>query len=242
MPCCGEWMNGIPVKIAAGLETRLFFGCATALLMAAAFGLGGCASTNMGEVAAPPPPPVFATGQVLADWRAVITADDRRRYQTREQAWTLALEQSRRQKGSGELSALGNLLNPSAALDNAAIPAGNYRCRTVKLGSQSGDDGLGYVVYGWFSCRVERTSQGMRLVKLTGSQRPEGLLYPEDSRHQLFLGSMALSSEGAAPGYGRASDRNIVSVLERIGERRWRLVTPWPRHESNLDVMELVPA
>jgi len=210
--------------------------------MTAALALAGCATNNLGEVAAPPPPPAFEGGPVLADWRAVITPDDRRRYQTRDQAWRLALEQSRRQRGSGDLSALGNLLDPSAALEPAAIAAGQYRCRTVKLGSQSGEDGLGYVVYGWFSCRVERTPQGMRLVKLTGSQRPEGLLYPEDSRHELFLGSMALSSEGAAPAYGRVTDRDMVSVLERIGERRWRLVTPWPRNESNLDILELVPA
>jgi hypothetical protein len=31
-------------------------------------------------------------------------------------------------------------------------------------------------------------------------------------------------------------------VVERVGPARWRLVLPWPRWESNLDVMELVPA
>ena len=36
--------------------------------------------------------------------------------------------------------------------------------------------------------------------------------------------------------------RDLVGVLERIGERRWRLVTPWPAAESNLDLLELVPA
>lgn len=232
----------MPVKIAAVTRSRMRFAIAAGFLTTATLALAGCATHNLGEVAAPPPPPVFESGQVLADWRAVITPDDRRRYQTRDQAWKLALEQAGRQRGSGDLSTLGNLLDPSAALDHAAIPAGNYRCRTIKLGSQSGDDGLGYVVYGWFSCRVERTPQGMRMVKLTGSQRPEGLLYPEDNRHQLFLGGMALSSEGAAPAYGGGHDRNIFSVLEKIGEARWRLVTPWPRNESNLDILELVPA
>ena len=33
-----------------------------------------------------------------------------------------------------------------------------------------------------------------------------------------------------------------VAVLERVGEARWRLVVPWPRNESNLDLIELVPA
>lgn len=231
----------MPVKTTAMTGPNLAARAVAGLLLLA--GVGACATTHMGEVAAPPPPPPVGTGgQVLADWRAVITPDDRRRYNTRDQAWKLALEQSRRQQGSGDLASLGDLLSPSAAMNNAAIPVGNYRCRTVKLGSQSGDDGLGYVVYGWFSCRIENTSQGLRLVKLTGSQRQEGLLYPENGRHQLFLGGMALSSESAAPTYGSNAGRDVMAVLERIGERRWRLVTPWPRNESNLDILELVPA
>ena len=36
--------------------------------------------------------------------------------------------------------------------------------------------------------------------------------------------------------------KNLIAVLERIGERRWRLVIPWPQNESNLDLIELVPA
>ena len=43
----------------------------------------------------------------------------------------------------------------------AAPPVGEYRCRTVKLGNQN-RDGLGYVVYGWFDCRIERTSARYR--------------------------------------------------------------------------------
>ena len=33
-----------------------------------------------------------------------------------------------------------------------------------------------------------------------------------------------------------------AQALERIGERRWRLVIPWPQSESNLDLIELIPA
>ncbi len=232
----------MPVSTVAMSSPKRAAKAAAALMLMAGLGLGGCAVSNMGEVAAPPPPPGAVAGPVLADWRGVITQEDRRRYNTRQQAWTLALEQSRRQQGSGDLAALGDLLKPSAAKGDASIPVGNYRCRTVKLGSQGGDDGLGYVVYGWFTCRVEQTPRGLRLVKLTGSQRQDGLLYPEDNRHQLFLGGMALSSEASAPAYGANSNRDVMSVLERIDDRRWRLVTPWPRYESNLDILELVPA
>jgi len=58
----------------------------------------------------------------------------------------------------------------------------------------------------------------------------------------VFLGSMALASEPAARSYGLRPERDMVAVVERIGERRWRLVIPWPANESNLDLIELVPA
>jgi hypothetical protein len=169
--------------------------------------LAACASTPP----APPPPP---GGPVLSDWRGVVTAFDRDRYQRRQAAWDLALQQARRQPGSGDLRGLGELIDPDAQRPLATPPVGNYRCRTVKLGSQGGEDGLGYVVYGWFACRIEQTPRGLKFVKLTGSQRPSGLLFPES---------------------------DLIGVLERIGERRWRLVLPWPQNESNLDLIELVP-
>lgn len=232
-----RFFNGISVQPLIVSHARTG---SAALAVVGAMVLSGCATHNFGEVAPPPPPP--SSGTVLADWRGLISSDDRGRYQRRDQAWKLALEQSRRQTGSGDLSALGDLLKPDAALNNASIAAGDYRCRTIKLGSQGGQGGLGYVVYGWFACRVEQTSQGLKFSKVTGSQRPEGLLYPEDNKHMIFLGAMALAGEPSAPRYRAVPERDIVSVLERIGPARWRLVTPWPARESNLDIIELVPA
>jgi len=213
----------------------------------AAAALAACATTPP-----PPPPPPAAppvppapeapVGVVLDDWRGVITPADRDRYQRRAAAWTLALEQARRQPGSGDLTALGALIDPDAGRPGVAPPPGAYRCRTVKLGSQGDEGGLGYVVYGWFACRIEQTPAGLKLVKRTGSQRPAGLLFPENDREMVFLGSMALASEPTARSYGQRPERDMVGVLERVGEARWRLVTPWPATESNLDLLELVPA
>lgn len=225
---------GISRSKARGLRTLVPSLLATALL-------ASCATTPP-----PPPPPPSApdapSGVVLSDWRGVITATDRDRYQRRDAAWTLALQQAKRQPGSGDLSALGELILPDAARPSVTPPVGAYRCRTIKLGSQGGEEGLGYVVYGWFACRIEQTPDGLKFSKLTGSQRPSGLLYPENDRHMVFLGSMALASEPAARTYGRRPDRDMVGVVERIGERRWRLAVPWPANESNLDLIELVPA
>ena len=214
--------------------TRLLAGLVLTL------GVAACASTP--PPPAPPPPPSAPGGTVLRDWRAIITPSDQDRYNRRDAAWSLALQQAGRQRGEGDLTALGDLIQPRAARTPVAPPPGDYRCRTVKLGSQGGEDGLGYVVYGWFACRIEQTPNGLKFSKLTGSQRPSGLLFPETARHMVMLGSMALASEPAANSYGRTPDRDMVAVLERVGEARWRLVVPWPRNESNLDLIELVPA
>ena len=190
----------------------------------------------------PPPPPAGPSGPTQLDWRAIITPGDRDRYQRRDAAWSLALQQARSQRGSGDLSAVGDLVDPGAVRGRVTPPAGDYRCRTVKLGSQGGSDGLGYVVYGWFACRIEQTPRGLKFTKLTGSQRPGGLLFPENDGHMVMLGSMSLASEPAANSYGQRPERDLVAVLERFGEARWRLVIPWPEAESNLDLIELVPA
>lgn len=208
------------------------------VLIALALAVSACASTPP----PPPPPDGPGSGPVLRDWRGVVTAGDRDRYNRIDAAWSLALQQARRQRGSGDLASTGELIDPGAVRPSVIPPAGNYRCRTVKLGSQGGEDGLGYVVYSWFECRVEQTPAGLKFSKLTGSQRPSGLLFPENDRQMVMLGSMALASEPPANSYGQRPDRDLIAVLERIGERRWRLVIPWPQNESNLDLIELVPA
>ena len=208
------------------------------LIALAALSAAACATP-------PPPPPIPAgpgSGPVLRDWRGIVTASDRDRYNRLDAAWSLALQQARRQRGSGDLASTGDLIDPDAARPSVTPPPGDYRCRTVKLGSQGGEDGLGYVVYGWFACRIEQTPNGLKFVKTTGSQRPAGLLFPEDDRQMVMLGSMALADEPPANSYGQRPDRDLIAVLERIGERRWRLVLPWPQNESNLDLIELVPA
>ncbi|NJC40458.1 hypothetical protein GGQ87_000716 [Brevundimonas alba] len=208
------------------------------LIVLAAASISACASTP----APPPVPDAPGSGPVLRDWRGIVTAADRDRYNRIDAAWSLALQQARRQRGSGDLESTGDLIDPRAARPGAMPPAGDYRCRTVKLGSQGGEDGLGYVVYDWFACRIERTPNGLKFTKVSGSQRPSGLLFPENDRQMVLLGSMSLASEPPANSYGQRPDRDLIAVLERIGERRWRLVLPWPQYESNLDLIELVPA
>ncbi len=211
---------------------RLTAACSLVMSLA----LAACATVP------PPPPPPPGSGPVLRDWRGIITVSDRDKLNRVDTAWALALEQARRQQGSGDLRSLGKLIEPGAGRSNPAPPVGPYRCRTVKLGSQGGEQGLGYVVYGWFACRIEQTANGLKFVKETGSQRPSGLIFPDNGDRMVMLGSMALGDEPPANSYGQTPDRDLVAVVERIEERRWRLVIPWPQNESNLDLIELVPA
>ena len=39
--------------------------------------------------------------------------------------------------------------------------------------------------------------------------------------------------------YGRDPERDQAGVFQRIGANRWRLVLPWPKQESTLDILEL---
>jgi hypothetical protein len=203
--------------------------------------LAACATTDMGPPPPPPPPP--PSGHVQLDWQAAVQEPDRDRLARLDDAWQTALGQAIRGGFEGQLRELGNLPDPDVALRDPLPPVGNYRCRTIKLGARQGGPGLPYVAYGWFNCKVERTPRGwLKLSKTSGSQRQTGLMFPDSERRGVFLGAMALGDEPPARAYGLNADRDVVGVVERTGPAQWRLVQPWPRYESNLDLLEIVPA
>lgn len=171
------------------------------------------------------------------DWRARLSARDRMRLRDWRTAWTVALAKARAGGAGAKIAAEGPLLMPDAGLDAPLPPDGAYRCRTIKLGAQAAG-GLDYVAYGAFACTVG----GGRLVKAGGSQRPAGSLHVGDQGRIMFVGGMALGDETGQIDYGRDPDRDVVGVVERIGPARWRLVMPYPRWESLIDIVELVPA
>ena len=74
------------------------------------------------------------------------------------------------------------------------------------------------------------------------SQRQVGSIFQGDSLREVFLGTLVLGDETRAFQYGRDTQRDIAGYVERIGPNRWRLIMPQPHFESQMDVMELVPA
>jgi len=205
------------------------------LLLAAALAGGACASDQA----------LAADAECVRsglDWRTRATEDDRRRLRNWRDAWTSALEQARTAGHEAEIAREGPLLDPDAALANPMPPPGDYDCRTLKLGSPVMEGDLYYVAYPAFRCRIEAANGAVSLVKLTGSQRPIGRLYSDTDLRVVFLGTLQLGDERRAFRYGVDRERDLIGMVERVGEQRWRLVFPHPHFESLLDVIELTPA
>jgi hypothetical protein len=201
------------------------------LLPLAVATLAGCAVPQQAVPAARD-----ATG-----WRSVATDDDRERLRGWRTIWLQALERARNSGHGAEIAREGPLLDPDAALAQPLPPPGDYRCRTIKIGSQS-ESGLEYVAYPAYRCRIAADAGFWAFTKLSGSQRPVGVLLPDSDRRYVFLGTLQLGDETGALQYGRDRERDMAAWLERVGEQRWRLVFPSPHFESLLDIIELTPA
>jgi hypothetical protein len=175
-------------------------------------------------------------------WKTVASADDQDRLARLDDAWKQALREANHEFGA-QLDSLGMLAVQDAALETPPLqpPPGKYRCRTIKVGTII--DGLKYVAYPWFTCTVELTPGGdLILTKTTGSQRTRGLIYPDSDNPErlIYVGAQAWGdTETTFPAYGAQPERDQVGVIERIGNGRWRMVVPWPRQESKLDILEI---
>ena len=200
-----------------------------ALLIVAGAGRGSASAPDASASTATPP-----------NWQSIITKDDRSRLRGWRTAWTRGLQQARATGHSAEIAAEGVLLAPDAALEWKDPIPGIYRCRTIKIGAKS-EGLLDYVAYPPFDCRIRGEDSFVSFTKLTGSQRPIGLIMPYANNKMIFLGTLQLGDETRPLEYGRDRERDVAAIIERIGEHRWRLVFPYPHFESTVDVMDLVP-
>ena len=175
-----------------------------------------------------------------SEWRTAATGADRLRLREWRAAFVEALAKARAAGHGAAISAEGELLDPDAAIGGGPIPAGDYRCRVIKLGAKQ-PGLLDYVAYPAFGCRIIAQGNSTRFAKLSGSQRPVGVIFTGDSMRQVFLGTLVLGDETRAMQYGRDPDRDLAGFVERIAPARWRMMLPRPAFESTLDVIELVP-
>ena len=194
--------------------------------------LAGC--TRSREVVAPP-----NSERPSDTWRSLVTDDDRARIRHWRDAWTEALGQAQPAHAAA-IAREGPLLDPDAALPDPRLPAGDYRCRMIKLGAQVAGHSV-FTAYEPRPCRIGAEGTRLHLTILDGPQRPIGILFPDAGRRMIFLGTLQLGDEALAYRYSRDRERDMIGLIERIGDDRWRLVLPRPHFESLLDVIELVP-
>ena len=180
-------------------------------------------------------------GSQTSEWRIAATGADRQRLRDWRSAFVEALAKAHAGGNGAAIATEGVLLDPDAAIDGGPIPNGDYRCRVIKLGAKQ-PGLLDYVAYPAFNCRITQERHLQGFAKMSGSQRPVGVIFPGDAIRQVFLGTLVLGDESRAMQYGRDPDRDLAGFVERIGPARWRMVLPRPAFESTLDVIELIPS
>jgi hypothetical protein len=196
------------------------------------------------ETSRPKPVPqvVSAPPQTRADiWQGFANPEDRNRIRRVATGWSSGLAEARAAGFRDAIRAEGRLLDPDAGLVRPAPTPGSYSCRLVKLGRTNGK-GPAFEKFKPFFCYVQVEDDLFTIVKQTGSQRPAGRLWEDDLPNRLiFLGSLALGNEEEARAYGDDPRRDMAGIFERIAPFQWRLVIPYPRDGSQLQVFELKP-
>ena len=204
--------------------------------------VSACASRSKEAVEEAPRPQAVITVEEEPEWMSVAAEADQGRIARIGEAWEAALEEARGGGFSAALEKEGELVVPDAALGAPSPPPGSYRCRVIKIGTQGGS-GQAFTAYKPFFCYVEAEGSRLNITKQTGSQRPAGWLYKDHEEDRLiFLGTLAIGDEKEPLPYGENAERDMAGVIERVAPYRYRLVIPWPKTESKLDVIELVPA
>ena len=190
----------------------------------------------------PTPQVTSAPPQTKADvWQGYANPEDRNRIRRVATGWASGLAEARAAGFREAIRSEGRLLDPDGALPRPAPTPGSYSCRLVKLGKTNGK-GPAFERFKPFFCYVQVEDELFTIVKQTGSQRPAGRLWEDDMPNRMiFLGSLALGSEDEARAYGDDPRRDMAGIFERIAPFVWRLVIPYPRDGSQLQVFELKP-
>ncbi len=203
------------------------------LVLLASAMTAGCAGKPGGTARAAPPP-----------WQKMISEADRKRLAGLHSAWSESLDEARAAGAAAAVTALGAVAVPDAATSGPLPGPGDYRCRALRIGGRSGDAPAAappVIAAPAVPCRISAKGGLLWIEQAMGAQRIGGTLYPDGDR-LVFLGSMALAGEMGLMRYGADNDRDQVGVLRSLGPARWRLELPWPMWQSDLAIIEIVPA
>lgn len=158
---------------------------------------------------------------------------DRDRLRALDETRPEVIEAARQGGASIDVGVLNRVLEGEAQAQSAAALAGDWQCRTLRLGGL-----LPLTVHGWFRCRITDDPAGLRLEKLGGSQRSSGILYDLGEARLGYAGAEAWGEEPPRR-YGEDAERDQVGYLIPLSPDRLRLELPAPRQESRLDILEL---
>jgi len=166
-----------------------------------------------------------------AGWREHANSYDRNRIER--------LSESRMQgmADSGGIDAVQSAM--SAPVVSGGSPAGEWRCRTLKLGGMTPS-----MIYTWHHCRITDRGGVLAFEKLDGTQRMAGTLYP-DGEGYVYLGASWVKGEhphrysgaGASVGAKTTPDDQAGKLFMTASGARIEL--PFPAQESTFDVIEL---
>lgn len=193
------------------------------------------------------PQPQSARPAVILDepepekpWRALISPADGARLDGVQAAWTEALAAARAARFARSVRNEGKLLDPATALPRPAPAPGSYRCRVIRIAAPARRQRV-FAASGPFFCYVGADGALLSMTRQTGPDRPGGYLYDDTATRQIFVGASARAREQVPPAYGEKPDRDVVGIMERVDDFRYRFVIPRPRG-AILEVYELVPS
>lgn len=179
-----------------------------------------------------------ATTQASAGWQDEASTFDANRLARLDEARAKGLSEA---QAGRDISLIRAVLDAEARPASARALAGDWQCRTIKLGGMSAD-----VVYSWFRCRIGRRGDRLYFSKLNGTQRLNGVLFPHESGGFVLLGALSAKGEpahrysGNGPAAGAtATPDDAVGLLQSTGRSSARIEFPYPVQESTFDIIEL---
>ena len=154
---------------------------------------------------------------MLSDWRGIVTAVDRDRYQRRDAAWSLALQQAQRDDGKFEVELISGTMPPRQALWEDSISSKRYFQMQEMGGNETNSDGHTYASLGgglkrW---RVAKNVSGVWVNRTmpqsaSSAQAVTGTSSALKCANASVMGSDTKASAAMAPAAGRQTLRPMA--------------------------------
>jgi hypothetical protein len=182
-----------------------------------------------------PPPVITVTAAQEPAWRAIARPGDAAVIAALPQRLAAALAGLPRRLAR-QVTAAGPLLANDAGQAMPQLSPGSYYCRLIRLGGRDR-----FRSHAPDFCYVTAEGEALAFTKQTGSNLPNGYIYPDSDTRQVFLGTLGPNGERIKGRYGDAPATDVVGVVERVAPFRWRMILSRAGGGATMDLYELVP-